>query len=369
MAAFADTDVHAAGNAAGGVDFFLSATQTNDQINDSGSLTMQVRNRLLPLAAAIALALPLSGCLSASSGLDYSRPNPAPQPTPYQTAMDGTAPGQGSWPSGQLPIPGEPYGYSPPPAKRAVPPPPPPAPPPPPPCQAPEAGQPINLQGCKQNDVLILRGVNFEFNKDTLTLNAKTILDQVADALQARPDIKVEIAGHTDGIGTAAYNLKLSDRRAKSVKRYLVGKGIDGGRMSTIGYGKSHPIADNKTDEGRALNRRVELKVTEANPAAAPSATPVYVAPAAPPTAAAPTGSAVSIVKFAFSPETLTVPVGSTVTWTNQDLDTPHIVKFSDGSSPPLQQGQSFAKTFSAPGIYSYQCGVHPYMTGKIVVQ
>jgi outer membrane protein OmpA-like peptidoglycan-associated protein len=330
---------------------------------------MQVRNRLLPLAAAGALVLSLSGCLTASNGLDYSRPAPGPQPTPYETAMNGTAPGQGGWPSGQLPIPGEPYGYSPSPVKPAVPPPPPPPAPPPLPCQQPEAGQPITLQGCKQNDVLILRGVNFDFNKDTLTLDAKAILDQVADALQARPDIKVEIAGHTDGIGTVPYNLKLSDRRAKSVKRYLVAKGIDSGRMTTIGYGKSRPIADNNTDEGRALNRRVELKVTEANPAAVPSATPVYVAPAAPPQAAAPTGSAVSIVKFAFSPETLTVPVGSTVTWTNQDLDTPHIVKFADGASPQLKQGQTYSKTFSAPGIYSYQCGVHPYMTGKIVVQ
>lgn len=330
---------------------------------------MQVRNRLLPLAAA-ALVLSLSGCLNASSGLDYSRPSPAPQPTPYQTAMNGTAPGQGGWPSGQLPIPGEPYGYSPSPVKPAVPPPPPPPPAPaPPPCQLPQAGQAISLEGCKQNDVLILRGVNFEFNKDRLTLNAKTILDQVADALKARPDIKVEIAGHTDGIGTVAYNLRLSDRRAKSVKRYLVEKGIAGDRMSTVGYGKSRPIADNATDEGRALNRRVELKVTEANAAAAPSPAPVYAAPAAPPAAPSSAGSAVTIAKFAFNPETLTVPVGSTVTWTNQDLDTPHIVKFSDGASPALKQGQSYSKTFSAPGIYSYQCGVHPYMTGKIVVQ
>jgi outer membrane protein OmpA-like peptidoglycan-associated protein len=328
---------------------------------------MQVRNRFLPLVAA-ALVLPLSGCLSASSGLDYNRASATPQPTPYTTAMNGPTPGGGGWPSGQLPIPGEPYGYSPSPVKPAVPPPPPPPPAPaPPPCQLPEAGQPISLEGCKQNDVLILRGVNFEFNKDRLTLNAKTILDQVGDALRARPDIKVEIAGHTDGIGSVGYNQKLSERRAASVKRYLVEKGIAGDRMTTIGYGKSRPIADNKTDEGRALNRRVELRVTDASANAAPSPTPVYAAPVV--AAPAPASSAVTIVKFAFNPETLTVPVGSTVTWTNQDLDTPHIIKFSDSASGELKQGQSYSKSFSAPGIYSYQCGVHPYMTGKIVVQ
>lgn len=133
--------------------------------------------------------------------------------------------------------------------------------------------------------------------------------------------------------------------------------------MTSAGFGKSRPIADNKTDEGRALNRRVELKVTEA----AADAAPVVSAPMAP--AAAPAGSAVTIVKFAFSPETITVPAGTTITWTNQDLDTPHIVKFADGASGALKQGASYSKTFSAPGTYPYQCGVHPYMKGSVIVQ
>ena len=179
-----------------------------------------------------------------------------------------------------------------------APPPPPeaPAPPPPPPCQPPAPGQPISLEGCKTGDVIVLHGVNFEFNKATLTVNAKTLLDQVADALLARKDIKVEIDGHTDGKGSEPYNLKLSDRRAASVKQYLVGRGIDADRMTSKGFGKTMPIADNNTDEGRELNRRVELKVTESNGgvsgdtgAAAPAA---EAAPAAPADSAAPAADA-----------------------------------------------------------------------------
>jgi len=328
----------------------------------SGSLYMLVKKRYFALPA-LALVLPLSGCLSASNGLNYDRPSTAPAPTPFVNSMDGTAPGNGSWPSGQLPIPGEPLGYSHMPA-RPAPPPPPPPPPAPPPCVAPSAGEPISLAGCKQGDVLILHDVNFDFDKATLTPTARGILDQVAAALQSRPDIKVEIDGHTDGKGSVSYNQKLSERRAASVVLYLIGKGIDSGRMTSAGFGKSRPVADNKTDEGRALNRRVELKVTAANPAAEP----VVVAPPVP--AAAASGiSAVTIVKFAFTPETVTVPVGATVTWTNQDLDTPHVVKFPDGASGTLKQGSSYSRTFSSPGVYTYQCGVHPYMTGKVVVQ
>ena len=167
------------------------------------------------------------------------------------------------------------------------------APPPPPPCQPPAPGQPISLEGCKTGDTIVLHGVNFEFNKATLTVNAKTLLDQVADALLARKDIKVEIDGHTDGKGTVPYNQKLSEERSVSVKKYLVGRGIDEGRMTTKGFGKSMPIADNSTDEGRELNRRVELKVTDsaagqptpADTSAAPAAAPAdsSAAPAAAP--------------------------------------------------------------------------------------
>jgi OOP family OmpA-OmpF porin len=143
---------------------------------------------------------------------------------------------------------------------------PPPAPQPPaPPCQPPSMGQPIILAGCRKGDTIALRGVNFEFNSAKLTVNARALLDQVAAALQARKDIDVEIDGHTDGKGSDPYNQKLSQERAASVRQYLADRGVDAGRMSTKGFGKSMPVADNSTDEGRELNRRVELKVTAAS--------------------------------------------------------------------------------------------------------
>ncbi|HSW11239.1 MAG TPA: OmpA family protein, partial [Solimonas sp.] len=86
--------------------------------------------------------------------------------------------------------------------------------PPPARCEMPSPGQPMTMDGCKAGDIIILRGVNFEFDKSTLTVNAKTLLDMVADALLARPDIKVEIDGHTDAKGSDEYNQKLSERRA-----------------------------------------------------------------------------------------------------------------------------------------------------------
>ncbi|MGQ0502540.1 MAG: OmpA family protein [Panacagrimonas sp.] len=130
-------------------------------------------------------------------------------------------------------------------------------------CKTPEPGQPVTLDGCAAGDTIVLRGVNFEFDKARLTTNARSILDGVSDALSKAPSIKVEIGGHTDAKGTDEYNQKLSDRRAKSVVEYLTSKGIDGGRMTSKGYGESQPVADNESDQGRELNRRVELKVTE----------------------------------------------------------------------------------------------------------
>lgn len=152
------------------------------------------------------------------------------------------------------------------------PPAPPPA-PPPPACESPKPGVPFSLEGCVVGQTLVLQGVNFEFDKSRLTVNAKTLLDLVADALLARQDIQVEIAGHTDSKGADAYNQKLSESRADAVKLYLIERGIDGSRMSTVGHGETQPVADNATDEGRELNRRVELRVTGSNPAAGPAPT------------------------------------------------------------------------------------------------
>ena len=133
------------------------------------------------------------------------------------------------------------------------------------PCAPPKPGERISLKGCGTGDIIVLKGVNFDFDKATLTSNAKSILDGVSEDLNAYSDIKVELSGHTDSRGSDSYNQNLSERRAASVRRYLEGKGIDGSRMTSVGYGESQPIADNETDAGRELNRRVELKVTDGN--------------------------------------------------------------------------------------------------------
>ncbi|MDB5970047.1 MAG: hypothetical protein JWQ90_2497 [Hydrocarboniphaga sp.] len=139
---------------------------------------------------------------------------------------------------------------------------------PPPPCKTPEPGAKVDLRGCTVGDVIVLRGVNFEFDKARLTVNAETILEGVASELIARPDIKVEVSGHTDSKGSDSYNQELSERRAQSVVDYLTAHGIDAARLTSKGLGETQPLADNDTDEGRELNRRVELRITEsADPA------------------------------------------------------------------------------------------------------
>ncbi len=110
---------------------------------------------------------------------------------------------------------------------------------------------------------IVLRGVQFEFDKSDIRPDAGVILDEAASQLAQVPNTRVSVEGHTDSSGADAYNQSLSERRAGSVRDYLAAKGVDGGRLSTAGYGESQPVADNATDEGRALNRRVELKVQE----------------------------------------------------------------------------------------------------------
>lgn len=259
------------------------------------------------------------------------------------------------------------------------------------PCEAPAPGQPVSLDGCKTGDTIVLHGVNFEFDKSTLTVNAKTLLDQVADALAANPDIIVEIDGHTDSMGSESYNLKLSEARAESVMAYLNERGVAASRMSSKGYGESMPVADNQTDEGRELNRRVELKIlsggevavtvapakTAAPPpepasAPAPMADPAP-APAEPAASAAPAAAgsgpaAVSIGFMTFEPEVLTIPAGTTVTWTNHDGSN-HVVQFPDQKSPRLREEEQYSRSFDQPGEYSYQCAIHgKRMSGKVIV-
>jgi len=116
----------------------------------------------------------------------------------------------------------------------------------------------VDSSGC---EVIILRGVNFETNSAKITSASTPILDAAAATLKQRGDIKVEVAGHTDSQGAAAYNQTLSASRANAVRKYLVNKGVNAGNLSAKGYGSSVAIADNKTSFGRAANRRVELRV------------------------------------------------------------------------------------------------------------
>jgi outer membrane protein OmpA-like peptidoglycan-associated protein len=109
---------------------------------------------------------------------------------------------------------------------------------------------------------LILEGVNFITDSADLTPESKTILDKVAESLQEWREVDVEVGGHTDSEAGASYNEELSQRRAESVRDYLVSKGVASSRLSAKGYGETRPIASNKTPEGRAKNRRVELRKT-----------------------------------------------------------------------------------------------------------
>jgi len=110
-------------------------------------------------------------------------------------------------------------------------------------------------------DRLVLIGVNFAFDKSDLLPESYPVLDKAVELLNNKPDVNVEIEGYCDYIGTEEYNQVLSVERAKTVKAYLISKGINENRLTTIGYGKSNPIADNKTDEGRALNRRIVFRI------------------------------------------------------------------------------------------------------------
>lgn len=115
---------------------------------------------------------------------------------------------------------------------------------------------------------LDLKGVSFEVNSAKLTPTSQEILDTVALQLQSRlqdaPQLSVEVSGHTDNTGNDARNQRLSQARAQAVRDYLASRGVDGSRLSAVGYGASQPLAPNDTAEGRAQNRRVELKLTGA---------------------------------------------------------------------------------------------------------
>lgn len=121
-------------------------------------------------------------------------------------------------------------------------------------------GATVDGRGCALG--LVLRNVHFQLNSGEVTDESKAILDKVANSLKARGDIKsILVIGHTDSTGEASYNQMLSEKRAKGVADYLVSQGVDGAILSSKGMGMNAPVADNGTTEGRAKNRRVELKL------------------------------------------------------------------------------------------------------------
>jgi outer membrane protein OmpA-like peptidoglycan-associated protein len=131
-----------------------------------------------------------------------------------------------------------------------------------------KGADPRRSDGCPAR-VFVSRGkieitevVYFDSGKASIQAKSNSLLDEVADIMLKHPGIeKVEVEGHTDDQGDDAKNLKLSDDRAKAVMAYLVGKGVDAARLSAKGFGETQPIADNKTPDGRAQNRRVVFQI------------------------------------------------------------------------------------------------------------
>jgi outer membrane protein OmpA-like peptidoglycan-associated protein len=121
----------------------------------------------------------------------------------------------------------------------------------------------VRLQPLEVGATVVLRNVFFDTDKDVLKSASGAELDRLADFLVNNPAVRIEIGGHTDNQGSAAYNQGLSLRRAQAVQKYLAQKGISSNRMEVKGYGDTRPVASNEQEEGRALNRRTEVKIIQ----------------------------------------------------------------------------------------------------------
>ncbi len=149
--------------------------------------------------------------------------------------------------------------------------------------QCPNEAGPADNNGCPKlarvegDQIKILDAVYFATDKDKILEKSYPVLQDVAGIIKGKPDIRIRVEGHTDNRGAPKHNRTLSDRRAASVLKYMTEQGIEAGRLESIGYGPDKPIADNKTEDGRAKNRRVEFHMihVEAAPAQpAPAAQP-----------------------------------------------------------------------------------------------
>jgi len=129
-------------------------------------------------------------------------------------------------------------------------------------CPDSPSDKPVDADGCTIVSV-VLEDVQFESNSSELTAGSSESLDKVVNAMNEYDQLRIEIQAHTDNMGEASYNLSLSEKRANSVRDYLIAQGVAANRMEVKGYGETQPIADNSTRDGRAKNRRVELKVID----------------------------------------------------------------------------------------------------------
>ncbi len=128
-------------------------------------------------------------------------------------------------------------------------------------CPGTPLGTQVDADGCPIVIVINLEGVNFRTNSAELLDGAEVALNDDVATLVAKPDVLIEVAGHTDSDGEADYNLDLSQRRAEAVRTYLIGKGVEADRISAKGYGEAEPVASNASAAGKAQNRRVELRI------------------------------------------------------------------------------------------------------------
>jgi OmpA-OmpF porin, OOP family len=119
----------------------------------------------------------------------------------------------------------------------------------------------IAMVPIEENAKIVLNNVFFDFDSHVLRSNSTPELNRIVAMMKERPTMQVEIAGHTDASGPEAYNLKLSERRAKSVSKYLSSQGVDDSRILVAFFGETKPVAENKTKAGQRKNRRVEFKI------------------------------------------------------------------------------------------------------------
>lgn len=120
----------------------------------------------------------------------------------------------------------------------------------------------VDLKPIQKNMVVQLRNIQFESNSYILTRSSYAELEKVVALMAANPELHIELSAHTDDVGTDSYNDQLSARRGEATLEYIVKKGIDRSRLTSTGYGKRQPLVPNDSDEHRAINRRVEFKVT-----------------------------------------------------------------------------------------------------------